>query len=142
MLRQAHDFPVTTLHEYLRNAVRHGARALRLLRYVRGMVDMLYPPAQYPHLDEHQRAECVENDIRSAIAAIGGPVADALTTVLGLRPGTLGRTLADRRRLAGHYLSMEADTFRRCWNERALLADLAHEIHRQHRPSNEGETTR
>lgn len=142
MLRQAPDFSVPKLHGYLRRAVRHGARAPRLLRYVRGVVDMLYPPVEYPHLDDNERAECVENDIRCAIAAIGGPVADALATVLGLRPGTLGRTLTDRRRLAGHHLSMEADTFRRRWNEQALLADLAHEIHRQHRPPDEDETMR
>jgi hypothetical protein len=96
------------------------------------IIDMLYPANEYSHLTDHERAENAENDIRSAIVNIGGPAADALATVLGLQPGTIGRTLTDRRRLAGHHLGVEADTFRRPWNERALLADLAHEIHHKH----------
>ena len=127
------DVDINRLHRCLRYCVRHGARAPRLLRYVPDIVELLYPANEYPRLTEHERADHTENDIRKAIEAIGGPAADALTVVLGLRPGTMGRTLTDRRRLAGRYLGMEADTFRRPWNERALLADLAHEIHHQHR---------
>jgi hypothetical protein len=134
MLRPYRDIDIAKLHRYLRDCVRHGARAPRLLRHVPDIIDMLYPANEYPHLSDHERAQNTENDIRSAIVDIGGPAADALATVLGLQPGTMGRTLTDRRRLAGHHLGVEADTFRRPWNERALLADLAHEIHHKHQP--------
>jgi hypothetical protein len=123
------DIEVKRLHQYLKDTLRRGARAARLIQHVPGIIDLLYPPDQYPHLSRHQRALCVEEDIRRAIDEdIGGAAGEAVATILCLRPGTLGRTLEDRRRVGATYLDLEPGTFRRDRHEGALLLDLAVEI--------------
>lgn len=123
---------VEALHQHLRDALRHGARASRLLRHTHAIIELLYPTANYPHLNKYDCAIAAETLIRQAVDAIGGNPGQALATVLCLPPGTLGRTLDDRRRAAANYLDIEADTFRRDWHEKALLYDLAIEIYRIH----------
>ena len=52
-------------------------------------------------LSQHERALSVESAIRRAVDEdIGGAPGEALATILCLRPGTVGRTLEDRRRVA------------------------------------------
>lgn len=129
MLRTHPVIDIKQLHHYLKTAIRHGARAARLVEHVPGMIELLYPAAIYPHLSEHERALLVEADIRRTIAdRIGGPPGDAVATVLCLPPGTLGRKLGDRRRIAAEQLGIDAGTFRRSYHEAALLRDLAVEI--------------
>lgn len=125
----APNVDVEKLHQFLKDALRRGARAARLIQHVPGIVDLLYPADQYSHLNQHQRALCVEADIRHAIDEdIGGAAGEAVATILCLRPGTLGRTLEDRRRVGATYLGLEPGTFRRDRHEGALLLDLAVEI--------------
>jgi len=142
MLRpRCHDFDVEKLHRYLKNSVRHGARAARLVEHVPEIVELLYPAAQWPHLSQHERALSVEADIRRAVDEdIGGAPGEALATILCLRPGTVGRTLEDRRRVAAAYLGMEGGTFRRDRHEGALLLDVAVEILR-HTTANQPEAS-
>ena len=131
MLCQSPGFPVQKLYKYLRSAVRYGARAARLVQHVPGIIELLYPADRYPDVSEHSRALKVEADIRRAVVEdIGGAPGRALATILCLPPGTLGRKLLDRRRIAGSYLGIDAETFRHAPHEGALLLDLAVEIHR------------
>lgn len=84
MLRTEID--VKQLHHYLKTAIRHGARAARLVEHVPGIIELLYPAAAYPHLSQHERALRVEADIRRTIAdRIGGPPGDAVATVVSIR---------------------------------------------------------
>lgn len=123
---------IEALHRYLRACLRHGARASRLLRYTPEIIDLLYPETDHPNIDRHDRALLVEADIRRGIDTIGGDAGHAIATVLCLPPGTLGRTLEDRRHIAAYHLGINADTFRRHWHEGALLFDLAIEIYKHH----------
>lgn len=123
---------IEELYPQLRRALRHGARASRLLRYTPDVIELLYPAAAYPDLNACDRALQVEAVIREAAEAIGGNPGHAIAIVLCLPPGTVGRTLEDRRRVAARHLDLEADTWRRDWHEGALLYDLAIEIYRLH----------
>ena len=127
---------IEALHHHLRYALRHGARASRLLRYTPAIIELLCPAADHPDADQYERALRAETDIRRGIDAIGGHAGRAIATVLCLPPGTLGRTLEDRRRIAAGYLDIEADTFRRHPHEKTLLFDLAIEIYRHHTTRN------
>ena len=129
---------IEDLHHHLRDALRHGARASRLLRYTPAIIELLCPAADHPDLNEYDRAIAAESLIRHAIDAIGGNPGHAIATVLCLPPGTLGRTLEDRRRIAAGYLDIEADTFRRYPHEKTLLFDLAIEIYRHHTTNHAG----
>jgi hypothetical protein len=122
---------IEQLYRHLQQALRYGARASRLLRHVPDIIDFLYPAESYPQLSVEDRAIKVEDLIQDATHAIGGDPGEALAAVLCLLPGTLGRTLDHRRRIAADYLNIEADTFRRPWNEKALLFDLTIEIYKQ-----------
>lgn len=136
------DFKVEKLHQYLKNSVRHGARAARLVEHVPEIVELLYPAAQSPHMSRHERALNVESEIRRAVDEdIGGAPGEALATILCLRSGTVGRTLEDRRRVAATYLGMEGGTFRRDRHEGALLLDVAVEILRHATRQPETSTT-
>lgn len=123
-------FDVDALHRGLRRALRQGARASRLVKYVPQVVEMLYPAAAHSDMSLCDRAICAETLIRQAVESIGGNTGQALATVLCLSAGTLGRSLSDRRRVAARMLSMEADTFRREQHEKALLYDVAVEMYR------------
>jgi hypothetical protein len=126
------DFDITTLHQYLKDSVRRGARAARLVEHVPEIIELLYPAADHPHLSQHTRAIQVEADIRHAVDNdIGGAPGEALAAILCLRPGTVGRTLEDRRQIAGNYFHLQGGTFRRDRHEGALLLDLAIELLRQ-----------
>jgi hypothetical protein len=127
---------VGQLYQHLRDTLRHGARASRLLRHTPEVIELLYPAAVYPHLSIHDRALKTETLIRDATHTIGGNPGEAIATILCLPPGTTGRTLEHRRRIAAHYLDVEADTFRRDWHEGALLYDLTIEIYRHHHTEN------
>jgi hypothetical protein len=95
------------------------------------MIELLYPAADYPQLSIYDRAIKAQDLIQDATHAIGGNPGQALAAVLGLPSGTSGLTLGHRRRIAADYLNIEADTFRRDWNEKALLFDLTIEIYKQ-----------
>jgi hypothetical protein len=137
---QRHDFDVEQLHRCLKNSVRHGARAARLVEHVPEIIELLYPAATYPGVSQHNRAQKVEADIRRAVDEdIGGLAGEAVATVLCLPPGTVGRKLGDRRRIAAGYLGIDPETFRRDPHEGALLKDLAVEIH--HRATAHAATT-
>jgi hypothetical protein len=123
------DIDVRQLHRFLKTAIRHGARAARLVEHLPEIVELLYPAARWPHLSQHERALNVEADIRRAVDEdIGGAPGEAVATVLCLRSGTVGRTLEDRRRVAADFLDLEAGTFRRDRHESALLRDVATEM--------------
>lgn len=123
---------IEELHQHLRDALRHGARASRLLRYTPGVIELLYPASDYPHLNSCDRAIDTETLIRHAIDAIGGQSAHAIAIVLCLASGTLDHTLQHRRSLAAQHLGIQAETFRCPWREGALLYDLAVEMYRLH----------
>lgn len=124
---------VEQLYQHLRASLRYGARASRLWLHVPAIVELLYPAAEYPELADYDRALRVEADIRTAIDHdIAGEAGEAIAIVLGLRPGTLGRPLGARRRIAAHHLNIEAETFRRDWYEKALLLDVTIEMYRHH----------
>lgn len=123
-------FDVDALHRWLRRALRHGARASRLLKHAPQVVEMLCPAAEHPDMSPWDRAICTEMLIRQALESIGGNAGQALAIVLCLSAGTLGRSLSDRRRVAARLLDMEADNFRREQHETALLYDVAVEIYR------------
>lgn len=118
---------VTELHAALTKALCHGARAARIARHAPGLLDILAPGAPL----NADTLEAVEATIRAAVDSIGGPDAAALSKLLGLEPGTLGRHLSQRREAAARVLGIEADTFRRT-RQRALLWDLAMEIYHAH----------
>lgn len=121
------------LYELLLHARRHGARAPFLVRYTPEVIDLLRPAAA-DNVNEtmEDRSFYAENVIRRAIDAIGGEAGQALSVVLALSAGTLGRTLEDRRHIAGQRLRIAGDTFRRSRYEDDLLHVLAQEIRRLH----------
>jgi hypothetical protein len=125
---------IEELQPRLRRALRHGARASRLLKYTPDVIELLYPTETYSHLNAWDRALKVEAVIREAANAIGGDPGHAIAAVLSLVPGTFGSTLEHRRRIAGRQLDLAADTFRR-GHEEILLFDLAVEIYRLHTTS-------
>jgi hypothetical protein len=123
---------VDALYEALGRAVFYGARASQLWRYTREIVDMLYPAADYPDVDDLGRALVAEALIRRAVAAIGGISADALGILLCLSPGVMGRPASARQRLAAGLFDRHPRAFRRGRYQRDLLYDLAVEIYRIH----------
>lgn len=118
------------LHQHLRGAVRHGARASRLLRHSPELVDLLYPADAYSQLNASDRAIKTETLIRQAVDAIGGQSGHAISIILCLASGSLDHKLQGRRSLAAQYLGIQAETFRCPWREGALLYDLAVEVYR------------
>lgn len=121
---------VTELHAALAKALCHGARGARgarIARHAPDLLDILAPSAPL----NADTLEAVEATIRAAVDSIGGPDAAALSKLLGLEPGTLGKHLSQRREAAARVLGIEADTFRRT-RQRALLWDLAMEIYHAH----------
>lgn len=126
MPRPHSHIDILQLHRYLEIAIWHGARGPRLVAHVPELVELLYPTERFPDTSDQDRALCVQHDIRHVLDTdIGGPAADALAALLGLRVGTTGRKIGDRRRIAGEQLNVDAETFRRPHYETALLLDLA-----------------
>lgn len=123
---------VDLLCEALGRAVFYGARASQLWQYSREIVDMLYPAAAYPDVDDLGRALVTEALIRRAVAAIGGVSADALGILLCLSPGVVGRPASARQRLAAGLFDRHPRAFRRGRYQHDLLYDLAVEIYRLH----------
>jgi hypothetical protein len=121
---------VEALHQYLRSALRHGARASRLLRHSPELIDLLYPADVYSQLNASDRAIKTETLIRQAVDAIGGQSGHAIAIILCLASGTLDHKLQHRRSLAAQHLGIQAETFRCPWREGALLHDLAVEVYR------------
>jgi hypothetical protein len=121
---------VTGLHTALTAALRHGARTARIAHYTPQLVEILYPGGEI----NARYLAAVEDAIRAAVDSIGGAEADALSTLLGLAPGTLGMPLCDRRAVAARTLGIEPDTMRRT-HQRSLLWDLAMEIYRARPPA-------
>lgn len=117
---------VTELHAALTAAVRHGARGARIARHAPQLVKILYPDGTL----DAQHLAAVKDVIRAALDSIGGTDAAALSALIGLTPGTLGRSLTDRRAIAARALGIEPDTLRRT-HQRALIWDLAMEIYEQ-----------
>jgi hypothetical protein len=126
------DIDVDTLHTILCKTLRHGgAHASSVRLYSPALMNLLYPAVEHPNLTIQGRADAVEADIRAALDRLGDPVGSALAIVLCLRAGTLGRKLDDRRRIAGGYLNIVGDTFRRR-HEKPFLLALAIETCRTH----------
>jgi hypothetical protein len=123
---------VEALLEHLRGALRHGARASRLLRHTPEFVELLYPAEEYSALNAFDRAIKTEALIRRAVDIIGGQSGHAIAIVLCLASGTLDHNLQRRRSLAAQHLGIQAETFRCPGREGALLHDLAVEIYRLH----------
>ena len=113
------------LHRQLRRALRHGARASRLVRYTPDLVELLFPDEVCVETSVYDRAIYTETLLREAIEQIGGKHGQALSTILCFASGTLGATLEDRRRQAAELLDILPDTFRRERHEGLLLWDLA-----------------
>lgn len=132
---------VDALVEALRRAVFYGARASQLWQYSREIVDMLYPATAYPDVDDLGRALVTEALIRRAVAAIGGISAEALGILLSLSPGMIGRSHADRQRLAAALFDRHPRTFHQGRYHRDLLYALAVEIYRLHTSGDGKEAT-
>ena len=105
----------------LRRALRHGARASRLVRCPPELVELLLPGAQHPDSTIYERAYQVEQLIRQAISGIGGPEGEALSILFCLKLGTMGMTLEVRRQHAAELLGVLPDTLRRERHEGLLL---------------------
>lgn len=84
---------VEALHRALKQALRQGARASRLVRYSPELVELLLPTVEHPELTIYDRAIRTEQLIREAIDSIGDPEADALLILFCLKPGTTGMNL-------------------------------------------------
>lgn len=121
---------VEALHQHLRDALRHGAKAARLLRHSPELVDLLYPADAYSQLNSTDRALKTETLIQQAIDAIGGQSGHAISIILCLASGTRDHNLQRRRSLAAQHLGIQAETFRCHWREGALLHDLTVEVYR------------
>jgi hypothetical protein len=78
----------------LRRALRHGARASRLVRYTPELIQLLSPHSSGTNAPIYDQAIHAETLLRQAIQRIGGDQGDALAILLGLAPGTHGTTLA------------------------------------------------
>lgn len=128
---------IEALHDALKAARCKGCRASRLRDHGPELVELLYPFEQHPGVSLHDRAQAVENLIRTALEAVGGPEAHALAITLCLAPGTLGLNLDQRREKAGDHLGVTGDTWQRGWRETRLLNDLVGEIYRLHRENSE-----
>lgn len=113
----------------LKAALRHGARASRLLRYRPELVELLLPAGEHPELSEADRAVKTEQLIRQAIDNIGGSEAEALSILLCLKAGTTGMNLETRRQHAAELLGILPDTLRRERHEGLLLWDVAVEVY-------------
>lgn len=118
---------VRDLHATLTAALRHGARTARIAHYTPHLIEILYPDGSLTAA----YLAAAEDTIRAAVESIGGTDGQALATLLGLAPGTLGMTLTDRRAVAARMLGMEPDTMRRN-HQRSLMWDLAMEIYCAH----------
>jgi hypothetical protein len=121
------------VHNELKRTLRKGARASRLARYSRSLVELLFP-AGSSELNLPDRAIAVEQVIREAIASIGGRSGEALAILLCLKPGTLDLNLEQRRQQAAELLNILPDTFRRERHEGLMIWDLAWEVYGQSRP--------
>jgi hypothetical protein len=119
-----------TIHEQLRAALRHGARAAHLVAYTPEVINTLIGPMNDPKAPIYERALEAESIIRRGILELGGDAADALTIIYALKPGTLGRCLQQRREWAARVLEMTGGSFRRYRNEGLLVWDLAVEVYR------------
>lgn len=113
----------------LRQTLRYGARASRLLRYRPELVELLLPAAEHPDLTEADRAVKTEQLIRQAIEHIGGPEAEALSILFCLKPGTTGMNLETRRQHAAELLGILPDTLRRERHEGLMVWDVAVEVY-------------
>jgi hypothetical protein len=132
MTTPSHEIDVDKLHALLCQTLRHGgAHASSIRLYAPALIDLLCPESKHTDLAIQSRADAVEKYVRAALDRIGEPAGSALEIVLCLRAGTLGRKLDDRRRIAGRYLNIEGDTFRRR-HEKPLLLALAIEMCRIH----------
>jgi hypothetical protein len=118
-----------TLYTELRRSLRHGARASRLVRYSTELIELLLPAQAHPELTIYDRAIQVEQVVRQAIEAIGGPEAEALLILFCLKPGTTGMNLETRRQHAAELLGILPDTLRRERHEGRLLWDVAMEVY-------------
>lgn len=121
---------VEALHQHLKSALRHGARASRLLRHSPHLMELLYPAEEYSTMEAVDRALKAEEMISRAIDAIGGQSGHAIALLFCLVPGTFDHKLHRRRSLAAQHLGIQPETFRCPWREPALIHDLAVEIYR------------
>ena len=108
----------------LKNALRHGCRASRLIRYARPLVDAVVPGENDTLLE---RSLLAERALRDACASYDGDWGDAMERLLGLASGTHGSLLKDRRRQAADLVGVPITTFRR-HTEHELLWDVAVEV--------------
>ena len=117
---QVHLDPEVLVRE-LKQALRHGCRASRLLRYAPALVDLIVTPDGQPPVG---RAHAAEQTLKDACATYEGDWGEAMLCLLGLAPGTHGTHLKVRRRQAADLLEVPVETFRR-HHEHQVLWDLA-----------------
>jgi len=118
-----------TLYTELRRSLRHGARASRLVRYSPELIELVKPASEATEQTIYDRAIQVEQVMRQAIEAIGGPEAEALFILFCLKPGTTGMNLETRRQHAAELLGILPDTLRRERHEGKFLWDVAMEVY-------------
>jgi hypothetical protein len=109
----------------LRLALRAGCRASRLVltQGGRDLIDQVTKDEDETR-SLYERALVAEHLLTSAISTYGSPTQDVLAVLLGLAPGSHGRPLKDRRRIAADILDVLPDTFRRHYEAR-LMWDVA-----------------
>lgn len=117
----------------LRRQLRHGLRASRLLDCLE-LLDFLCPEQDDLSRTLFDRALVAEAKLAQAVDRIGGKQAEALRVVCGLKDGTVGLPLQERRKRAGKVLSrakqqVSAATFVKNY-EPGLVRDLAVEVWR------------
>ena len=118
------------LQELLGRACRKGASASRMETHNPELLELLASARDYPNSPAVDRALNAEAEIRSAIARMGGRDGQAISIILGLTEGTMGKTLTQRRAMAARLYhkgahSITGDSFRRSPREKRLTKDLA-----------------
>lgn len=99
------------------------------MRYSPELIELVKPASKATEQTIYDRAIQVEQVVRQAIEAIGGPEAEALLILFCLKPGTTGMNLETRRQHAAELLGILPDTLRRERHEGRLLWDVAMEVY-------------
>lgn len=119
-----------TLQAMVVQALHTGAKAGRLLTAsgVAPLVDVLVPPKADDTNRGGRRALRAEEALRTAIAAIGGDPAEVLLILFELAPGTVNKSLGERRTEAANFLDLQVETFMSDRHEKAYIRLLVVEI--------------
>jgi len=115
-----------TIHNALRKALRHGARAALLATHSPELIDLLTPGSE-DHLND--RARLAEGIIRDGIETLPHPDSDAALALFALSRTRTTTTLEARRRQAAECVGVHPDTFRKPHHEGVLILDITSAIH-------------